>query len=58
MTLIDPHLGTIDDFRETIEDIHSRGMYIMLDITISTYGITCVQGLMIVWVISSDSRAT
>jgi len=38
-TLIDPHLGTIDDFRETIQDIHSRGMYIMLDITISTYSI-------------------
>ena len=58
MTLIDPHLGTIVDFREAIEDIHSRGMYIMLDITISTYYMTWLHGFMIGWVISSDSRAT
>jgi alpha-1,3-glucan synthase len=37
LTLIDPHLGTIDDFREAITEIHRRGMYILLDNTVSTY---------------------
>ena len=37
MTLLDPHLGTISDFRETIDEIHRRGMYIMLDFTVGTY---------------------
>jgi alpha-1,3-glucan synthase len=33
---MDPHWGTISDWRNTIHEIHSRGMYLMLDFTVGT----------------------
>ncbi|EPX70779.1 alpha-1,3-glucan synthase Mok11 [Schizosaccharomyces octosporus yFS286] len=35
-TLLDPHLGTIEDWRSTIEEIHKRNMYILVDLTVAT----------------------
>lgn len=35
-TLLDKHFGTIDDWRKTIEEIHARGMYIVVDLTLGT----------------------
>ncbi|WBW73643.1 cell wall alpha-1,3-glucan synthase Mok11 [Schizosaccharomyces osmophilus] len=35
-TLLDPHLGTIDDWRSTIEEVHKRNMYIIVDLTVAT----------------------
>ncbi|KAG8842358.1 Cell wall alpha-1,3-glucan synthase ags1, partial [Serendipita sp. 411] len=35
-SLLDPHWGTIDDWVDFIDDIHSRGMYIMADFTVGT----------------------
>jgi alpha-1,3-glucan synthase len=37
LTLLDHHFGNITAWRETIDDIHSRGMYIIFDNTMSTY---------------------
>lgn len=36
LTLLDSHFGTIEQWREVITDIHVRGMYIILENTIST----------------------
>ena len=33
---MDPHWGTISDWRNAISEIHSRGMYLMLDFTVGT----------------------
>ncbi|KAI9766186.1 MAG: Cell wall alpha-1,3-glucan synthase ags1 [Geoglossum simile] len=38
LSLLDRHFGSIQDWRDTIDDIHSRGMYIILDNTFSTLG--------------------
>lgn len=35
-TLLDRHHGVIQDWRDTINDIHRRGMYVILDNTMST----------------------
>lgn len=35
-TLLDHHLGTIDEWQAAITEIHRRGMYVMLDNTMST----------------------
>lgn len=35
-SLTDPHWGTLDDWRDLIDEMHSRGMYIMLDFTVGT----------------------
>ncbi|EEB09010.2 alpha-1,3-glucan synthase Mok13 [Schizosaccharomyces japonicus yFS275] len=37
-TILDHHSGTIEQWRETIEDIHKRGLYLVLDLTVSTLG--------------------
>ncbi|KAI5123355.1 hypothetical protein M0805_001776 [Coniferiporia weirii] len=37
-TTLDPHWGTIDDWVTFIDEVHSRGMYIMLDFTVGTMG--------------------
>ncbi|TFY74157.1 hypothetical protein EWM64_g9855, partial [Hericium alpestre] len=37
-TLLDPHWGVFDDWRNTINEIHSRGMYFMMDFTVGTMG--------------------
>ncbi|MBW0472818.1 hypothetical protein O181_012533 [Austropuccinia psidii MF-1] len=37
-TLLDPHYGTLQDWRTAIDKIHSRGMYVMLDMTTTTMG--------------------
>ncbi|KAG5635486.1 hypothetical protein H0H81_011072, partial [Sphagnurus paluster] len=35
-TVLDPHWGTITDWRNTIAEIHARGMYLMVDFTVGT----------------------
>ena len=35
-TLLDHHLGNVTQWQETIAAIHARGMYIILDNTMST----------------------
>ncbi|KAI0079915.1 glycoside hydrolase family 13 and glycosyltransferase family 5 protein [Panus rudis PR-1116 ss-1] len=37
-TVLDPHWGTLADWRNVIDEIHSRGMYIMADFTVGTMG--------------------
>lgn len=37
LTLLDQHLGTLQQWREVIDDIHARGMYVVLDNTFATY---------------------
>lgn len=36
MSVLDPHWGTIDDWVDTIKEIHNRGMYFMADLTVGT----------------------
>lgn len=36
LTLLDHHFGTIDDWRAAITEVHKRGMYVVLDNTMST----------------------
>ena len=38
LTLLDPHFGTIAAWRECIEEMHNRGMYVVLDNTMATLG--------------------
>ena len=38
LTLLDPHFATIDAWRECIDEIHARGMYVILDNTMATLG--------------------
>lgn len=35
-TLLDQHFGTIQTWRDTIDEIHKRGMYVLFDNTIAT----------------------
>lgn len=35
-TLLDPHWGTIADWRAVIDAVHARGMYYMVDFTVGT----------------------
>ncbi|KAJ3124816.1 Cell wall alpha-1,3-glucan synthase ags1 [Nowakowskiella sp. JEL0407] len=35
-TLLDQHLGTIEEWRSLVDEIHKRKMYIMLDVTVGT----------------------
>ncbi|KIL69786.1 glycosyltransferase family 5 protein [Amanita muscaria Koide BX008] len=35
-TVLDPHWGTVQEWRDTIDEIHKRGMYLMVDFTIGT----------------------
>ncbi|KAI8457791.1 hypothetical protein BY996DRAFT_4577963 [Phakopsora pachyrhizi] len=37
-TLLDPHYGTLAEWRAAIDKIHARGMYVMLDLTTTTMG--------------------
>jgi alpha-1,3-glucan synthase len=37
-TLLDPHYGTLAEWVNLIDEIHSRGMYIILDFTVGTMG--------------------
>lgn len=37
-TLLDAHHGQIQDWRDLVDTIHSRGMYIILDNTMATLG--------------------
>lgn len=36
LTLMDMHFGDLDMWRTTIDEIHARGMYVMIDNTVST----------------------
>ena len=38
LTLLDAHLGTIKQWRALINDIHSRGIYVIVDNTMATMG--------------------
>ena len=35
-TLLDPHQGTLVEWQKTIDALHARGMYIIVDFTINT----------------------
>jgi alpha-1,3-glucan synthase len=35
-SVLDPHWGTIRDWRDAIDAIHARGMYFMADFTVGT----------------------
>lgn len=35
-TLLDPHYGTLAEWRSAIDAIHQRGMYVMFDMTTTT----------------------
>ncbi|KAF8625783.1 hypothetical protein AX15_005173 [Amanita polypyramis BW_CC] len=35
-SVMDPHWGVIQDWRDTVDEIHKRGMYLMLDFTVGT----------------------
>lgn len=37
-TLLDPHYGTLVEWRAAIDKIHAKGMYVMLDMTTTTMG--------------------
>ncbi|KAF8654127.1 hypothetical protein AX16_003658 [Volvariella volvacea WC 439] len=37
-SVLDPHWGTIDDWRWAIDEIHAHGMYLMVDFTVGTLG--------------------
>lgn len=37
-TLLDAHHGMLEDWRNLIDEIHQRGMYVILDNTVSTMG--------------------
>jgi alpha-1,3-glucan synthase len=49
-SVLDPHWGTIQDWRDAIDAIHAKGMYFMADFTVGTMGdlmgferyVTCV----------------
>ncbi|KAI9890686.1 MAG: Cell wall alpha-1,3-glucan synthase ags1 [Vezdaea aestivalis] len=38
LTLLDHHFGTIKDWRNAVDEVHRRGMYIVLDNTMATMG--------------------
>jgi alpha-1,3-glucan synthase len=47
-SVLDPHWGTLQDWQNTIDEIHARGMYFMADFTVGTMGdligtVGCVQ---------------
>ena len=37
-TLLDPHFGTVQDWRDMISAAHARGLYVLLDLTVVTLG--------------------
>lgn len=63
LTLLDPHFGNIQMWRRAIEEMHKRGIYVVLDNTMATsvlpigqpYHGRCSQ--IIVWAIYSHSTA-
>ncbi|KAG8163888.1 hypothetical protein KVR01_005806 [Diaporthe batatas] len=38
LTMLDPHFGTINDWRQAVVEIHKRGMYVVFDNTFNTLG--------------------
>ena len=36
LTLLDHHFGTIQQWQDAIAEIHSRGMYVVMDNTMAT----------------------
>ena len=38
LSILDPHFGTIQTWRDAIDEIHARGMYVVLDNTFATLG--------------------
>ncbi|KAK5172317.1 Cell wall alpha-1,3-glucan synthase ags1 [Saxophila tyrrhenica] len=38
LTILDPHFGTIAEWRKLVDEIHSRDMYVLLDNTFATMG--------------------
>lgn len=45
MTLLDRHFGAIKDWRHAVDEMHRRGMYVVLDNTMSTYASHCAPPL-------------
>ena len=38
LSILDPHFGTLQTWRNAIDEIHARGMYVVLDNTFATLG--------------------
>jgi alpha-1,3-glucan synthase len=38
LTLLDPHRGTVDEWRQLTTAIHARGMIVIIDLTVETLG--------------------
>lgn len=47
LTVIDQHFGTIDIWRAAIDEIHRRGMYILMDNTMATWVLSLLQILFV-----------
>ncbi len=37
-TLLDPHYGTVDEWRGFVDAVHARNMYVIIDFTVGTMG--------------------
>lgn len=37
LTLLDKHFGNVSMWQAAVDEIHSRGMYVLLDNTMATY---------------------
>jgi alpha-1,3-glucan synthase len=35
-TVLDPHFGTLAEWQNFIDEVHARGMYFMVDLTVGT----------------------
>lgn len=35
-SVVDPHYGNLEDWQNALDEIHSRGMYVVLDFTVGT----------------------
>ena len=35
-SLLDPHFGAVQDWRDLVTEVHRRGMYVIVDFTVTT----------------------
>jgi hypothetical protein len=53
-TLLDPHYGTMQEWKDLIDAMHARGMYIILDFTVGTMGDFLGFKEYVVWMTSTN----
>lgn len=51
LTVLDQHFGTIATWRAAIDEIHRRGMYVLMDNTMATWVLSRFQSLIFLWFI-------